>query len=307
MGSGIKFISEVLNQKGAPALYEDIIDNRPAATFEGRLFFATDVVNGDTIFRDNGDGTWSALAGNGGGGGVLGADNGLTLDPGNLVGLGAGLVRNTDIDIEGYILSFNYYGAVLLLDTQNDLYYFGKGNALDAGCGTHTTATTIYTQYSFYPIGIELDFFNQIYKFGDFNNSANAGTSLFIDDTTQVIQTKSIGNEIGLKLDFGFNTYQLGDYNDTGNGTTLKLDNTNNVILTRGFNSDIGLKLDFQNANYLLGDFGNQNNGSSFGVDDDQQTLTCTQVTSLDPGLLIAGWIKIKVDGNYYVLPYYSI
>ena len=76
MGSGIKFISQVLNQKGAPALYEDIIDNRPAATFEGRLFFATDVTNGDTIFRDNGDGTWSALAGNGGGGGPF--INGVT-------------------------------------------------------------------------------------------------------------------------------------------------------------------------------------------------------------------------------------
>jgi hypothetical protein len=57
----------------------------------------------------------------------------------------------------------------------------------------------------------------------------------------------------------------------------------------------------------LLGDFGNQNNGCSFGVDDDQQTLTCENVTSLDPGASIVGWIKIRVDSGYYVLPYYNI
>ena len=127
MGSGIKFISQVLNQKGAPALYEDIIDNRPAATFEGRLFFVTDVTNGDTIFRDNGDGTWSALAGNGGGG-TAEATNGLTVYDGTAVGLGGTLSQPTTIiygdtrvwqtDSSGYTQGFD-------LNFDGEIYQFG--------------------------------------------------------------------------------------------------------------------------------------------------------------------------------------
>jgi len=304
MGSGIKFISQVLNQKGAPALYEDIIDNRPAATFEGRLFFATDVVSGDTIFRDNGDGTWSALAGNGGGGANF--INGVT-NLGAGVGLGGSLDQDTEILLDAQSFKFTYNGDCLLLDPVNDLYYFGKGNALDAGCGTHTTATTIYTQYSFYPIGIELDFFNQIYKFGDFNNNANAGTSLIIDDSLQTIYTSRIGNDIGLKLNFDSSNYYLGDFDFVNSGTYLNINDNNGSINTYSSGNQVGIILSFDNRTYTLGDPSGSNNGSSFGVDDDQQTLTCTQVTSLDPGLLIAGWIKIKVDNNYYVMPYYSI
>lgn len=346
MGSGIKFISQVLNQKGAPALYEDIIDNRPAATFEGRLFFATDVVSGDTIFRDNGDGTWSALAGNGGGGGTF--INGVTDLTGG-VGLGGSLDQDTEILLDARSFKFTYNGDCLLLDPVNDLYYFGKGNALDAGCGIHITENIIYTQYSTNQKGFYLAFAANFYSLGDYGESNNA-THIDVVDSQQKIRTVNQFQEIGLNLDFQNQVYQLGDFNSVGNGTTFVIDNQNTKILTKYNSNEIGLKLDFSATNYSLGDFeyisngtylnindnnslistnfsGNQvgiilnnnnktyilgdpsgsNNGSSFGVDDDQQTLTCTQVTSLDPGLLIAGWIKIKVDGNYYVMPYYSI
>jgi hypothetical protein len=126
--SGIRYFSEVLNQKGAPALYEDLIDNIPAATFEGRLFFATDVVSGDTIFRDNGDGTWSALAGNGGGGISL-ATNGLGIYDDIAIGLG-GILTQPETIIEGNTflwrtasLNDNTQGFNLNFDSQ--VYSFG--------------------------------------------------------------------------------------------------------------------------------------------------------------------------------------
>lgn len=234
--SGIRYFSEVLNQKGAPALYEDTIDNRPAATFEGRLFFATDVTNGDTIFRDNGNGTWSALAGNAGGVGSF--INGVTNLTGG-VGLGGSLDQDTEILLNGLSFKLTNNGDNLLIDTVNDLYYFGKGNALDVGNGIHITATTIYTQYNLGSIiGIELDFFNQIYKFGDFNSSGNAGTSLFIDDTAQTIYTKSIGNENGIFLNFNNYSYYFGDFNGQNNSTFMYINDDVNLMI---FNSNVGL------------------------------------------------------------------
>ena len=51
----------VLNQKNAPAIYEDIFANRPAAGFSGRIFIATDT---SQIFVDNGT-TWVLIANTG--------------------------------------------------------------------------------------------------------------------------------------------------------------------------------------------------------------------------------------------------
>ena len=55
----LQFSSGVLNQLGAPAIYEDLIANRPAAGYKGRVFIGTDNFN---IYRDNGT-TWNQLGG----------------------------------------------------------------------------------------------------------------------------------------------------------------------------------------------------------------------------------------------------
>jgi len=106
--SGIKYTSEVLNQRGAPALFEDILANRPAAGFVGRLFFATDITSGNTIFRDNGA-AWDVLAGNGGGGGggVTTLSNGLTLTGSNGT-LGGTLTADTTIDGDSNNYNFTF-------------------------------------------------------------------------------------------------------------------------------------------------------------------------------------------------------
>jgi hypothetical protein len=62
---GISYIANVLNQKGAPAIFEDTLANRPAAGYTGRIFISTDTF---VIQRDNGT-TWDSI---GGGGGITG-------------------------------------------------------------------------------------------------------------------------------------------------------------------------------------------------------------------------------------------
>lgn len=64
--ANIRYIANVLNQKGAPAIFEDTAANRPAAGFTGRIFISTDTF---VIQRDNGT-TWDSL---GGGGSITGS------------------------------------------------------------------------------------------------------------------------------------------------------------------------------------------------------------------------------------------
>ena len=58
--------TDVLNQKGSPALYQDLFGNIPAAGYTGRLFVSTDTNN---LYRDNGS-SWVQIAGSSGGSGV---------------------------------------------------------------------------------------------------------------------------------------------------------------------------------------------------------------------------------------------
>lgn len=78
----------ILNQKGAPAVFEDEVANRPPAGLVGRLFIATDT---KTLQRDNGIG-YDTIGDNI----LIGARNGLTLS-GNDVKLGGSLIENTTI------------------------------------------------------------------------------------------------------------------------------------------------------------------------------------------------------------------
>jgi hypothetical protein len=57
----IGLLNSVLNQKNAPAIYEDIFANRPTAGFSGRIFISTDT---SQIFVDNGT-SWVLIANTG--------------------------------------------------------------------------------------------------------------------------------------------------------------------------------------------------------------------------------------------------
>ena len=57
----IKYSNQILNQKGNPAWYEDILSARPAAGYTGRMFIATDTF---AFYRDNGA-SWDLVGGAG--------------------------------------------------------------------------------------------------------------------------------------------------------------------------------------------------------------------------------------------------
>jgi hypothetical protein len=74
MSAGIEIYNYVSNQKGSPALYSDVLANRPAAGFIGRLFISTDTFE---IYRDNGT-TWDLISSGGGGVNIYNSDGTLT-------------------------------------------------------------------------------------------------------------------------------------------------------------------------------------------------------------------------------------
>ena len=74
MAAGIEIYNYVTNQKGSPALYSDVLANRPAAGFIGRLFISTDTFE---IYRDNGT-TWDLISGGGGGVNIYNSNGSLT-------------------------------------------------------------------------------------------------------------------------------------------------------------------------------------------------------------------------------------
>jgi len=74
MAAGIEIYNYVTNQKGSPAIYSDVLANRPAAGFIGRLFVSTNTLE---IYRDNGA-TWDLLSGGGGGVNIYNSDGTLT-------------------------------------------------------------------------------------------------------------------------------------------------------------------------------------------------------------------------------------
>lgn len=210
---GVIFNAPVLNQRGAPALFEDTIDNRPAASFEGRLFFATDVMSGDTIFRDTGS-DWTALAGNGGGG--LGASNGVTIIDGLDYGLGGTLNLDTTILTDNYTFNIsNNSGEALSINTSINNYKFGNPNSGgndsyiyfsdDSEVFNINFRNEFYIGTAGYGVGMSATINNGQTRVGDWN-SQNNGCMWIVDDdnetliVTSGLVTTSSGSTSGLHI-----------------------------------------------------------------------------------------------------------
>ena len=174
-------------------LLANTIANRPNRAALGTLFVSTDTL---LLYRWTGS-AWVEISGGGGGGPFI---NGVT-NLGAGVGLGGSLDQDTEILLNGLSFKLTNNGDNLLIDTVNDLYYFGKGNALDAGLGIHVTENTIYTRYSTSLRGLNLDFTNYKYQLGDYNLDFE-GTYLEVHDSNQSIITYFGNSEKGLKLNF---------------------------------------------------------------------------------------------------------
>lgn len=111
--------NEVFNLKDTPGILANVIASRPAASIQnfGVLFLQTDS-NPVNVFRSNGT-TWIPVAG--GGGGIVGAGNGLHIDTGDVF-LGGTLTEDTTIDAGNNDLQFigtNANGSTYQFDLSN--------------------------------------------------------------------------------------------------------------------------------------------------------------------------------------------
>jgi len=136
----------VLNQKNAPAIYEDIFANRPAAGFSGRIFISTDT---SQIFVDNGT-SWVLIANTGiGSTGNLQVvtTNGNTTSAGIVITAG-GLTTNaiTQASLTSGSVIFATTGGQLSQDNSNLFWdntnkWLGIGSAPSSPLDIHSSAS----------------------------------------------------------------------------------------------------------------------------------------------------------------------
>ena len=138
-----------------------------------------------------------------------------------------------------YIGNFETFGTIQSKEyagqtpTELRINYDGGNIQLgngDLGMYFDFDAPVIKTTYQNNEIGLELDFANNIYKFGDFDFNLNFGTSIFIDDLNSTIVTKNTGSERGLKLSFLNNEFSFGDFDGINNGNSIKIFDANDII-----------------------------------------------------------------------------
>jgi hypothetical protein len=110
--------------------------------------------------------------------------------------------------------------------------------------------------------GFKLNFANNLYQFGDYNNAVN-GVGLDIDVSNQNILTKGNSGFLkGIALEFSINNYRFGDYDYVNNGTYIGVDDSNQFITTYNNGSARGLELNFA-GNFRFGDFAGVYNAAS--------------------------------------------
>lgn len=149
---------------------------------------------------------------------------------------------------------------------------------------------------SYSDIGLQLNFLNNQYQLGDYNNLGNGG-AIVVNVAAPEIYTKfNVGN-------LGYYTTQsdivLGDYGATFNGLVLKVDFDSSLterIYTQYQGNDIGLNLDFQNDKYTIG-----SNTEYIGIDPTNNTLIAgANLLSGSAGGNSGQHLKININGTDY-------
>jgi hypothetical protein len=258
--SGFKVNFSVNNQLATPSMHAAALANRPAAGQPGRVFIDTD--NPSTgIYRDTGT-IWIQI---GAGAGALNlqnvTDNGnsttnniLLQYPDNAQD-NALVFYNSDLAQEEYLIRKRATGIL----TNDVLSIESRGNISPSTDpvgllidGSQNVIRSFFGN-SYIDNGLKLDFNNNSYKFGDYNNLSNGGAIVVNVGAPEIYTTFNIGN-------LGYNISQsnivLGDYGATYNGLVLKVDFDSSgpeIIYTQYQGNDIGLKLDFANGLYQFG------------------------------------------------------
>ena len=143
----------------------------------------------------------------------------------------------------------------------------GLGNDTPLQLSATLFKTKVVSANKDYGLSLDLSINSHVYL-GDYNTQYN-GTSLYLSDYNQLIQTYGLGSQsIGLKIDFLNKVYSLGDFNSINNGTSIIINDTTKYIKTYNNSTEIGLNLDFDGGKYALGDYANVGRKMSVYVND---------------------------------------
>ena len=289
--SNIRYIANVLNQKGSPAIFEDTFANRPSAGYTGRIFISTDTF---VIQRDNGTG-WDSL----GGGGISGTgaagqvtfwtgasavsgDNGLfwdntnkrlginTITPGVRLDIhGTGVIaqlngtttNNAYLDFQNagttqWRVGNNYNGGSRLFQVIDQV---GSKNILTYNnlgqTGFNLPGTTFFsTNWAYQLHGL----IGQTWDFSMVANNVSGGG--FINHSVLATRNNTFGS-YGATLS-GDQLYQLAFFGSSGTGYTFS---GGGLIVTQngsvGSNTPIDLRLVASNPSGVVTEIGIRNAG----------------------------------------------
>ena len=231
--SGIQFSSPVTNQKASPAVYASSLATRPSPQLPGRIFVDTD--NPSTgMYRDTGT-VWVQLSS---GSGTV-PDLQTVCNVGFLTDTDMTFLYTNSADTSkiGFLNQAVGNFAFDIFKKANELFAIRalKPSTVDEEMELIFDApgNTIKTSYNSLVTGINLDFFNNQFTFGD-SNGNNNGIGLLIDETNRFAH--------------------LGDIQYAGSGTFLEIDDDNGQIETRYGGNGQGILLDFQFQLYRLGE-----------------------------------------------------
>jgi hypothetical protein len=130
-----------------------------------------------------------------------------------------------------YIGNFETFGTIQSKEyagqTATELRINYDGGNIQLGSGNlgmtiNDDNNSIYTQYSSSNIGLNLDFVNTVFYFGDFDN-VNNGTLFRVSDNDKTISAYINGSDNGLRLNFDNYQFDFGDYQGLGNTTFISV------------------------------------------------------------------------------------
>jgi hypothetical protein len=136
-----------------------------------------------------------------------------------------------------------------------------------------TGIISVFNNFFSVQSGLNLNLSQKSYSLGDLFNNIS-GTTLLVDDTNFIINTKWGGNNTGLYLNFNTQVFALGDYAYTANGGFISFDNNVGKFISYWQNLEVGIKLDFSNEVYQLGDFNGDTTGVYFNINAGARDIT---------------------------------
>lgn len=213
----IRVYYEVLNQKGTPALYSDNYAQRPAAGYQGRIFYSPDTAQ---IFYDTGS-TWTLLADAGVGSGSLASvcANGNTTATGISITAG-GLSTNslTSTNLTAGSIPFIGTGGLFSQDNTN---LFWDNTSKYFGINTNTPSTY-------------LDIHGTNNVLVQINNTTTA------DSKIAFLQAGAGKWRIGNLYSGGTNLFHI--YNNTAISLAMQIDSTNATLFYGSLSSNSFIK-----------------------------------------------------------------